>query len=322
MHYRRRRWAPGPVEARRRRRRRGRGDPQVELVGVHVGVRLPLAPPGLRPVLDHLARGRHAPRHAALERLEADRPVALDREDEAVDATALLVDLDDVSGRDRGQSHGPRRYPRGRSATWSGCHPGPRNSTASPRAQPARGLQVVPQRAVLVEGDVQRPARREVLRQAVADALALLDPRPEQAVPDDQDAAVVAVEVDVVRAVVDAVMARRVERPLDGPRQPADALGVQAELVDEAPALGEQDHPRARSPAAAAPARTGSRSSAPTSGAARSRGCSAARSGGRRGWPRRSGSRARRGGTSSRRGRRGRTAAPRPTTRRPGCAAG
>src|SRR3954464_8467841 len=62
-------------------------------------------------------------------------------------------------------------------------------------ARPADALEVVPHRTVLVEGDGQGTVRADVLRQAVADAFALVREAPEQPVPDDQDAAVVAVEV-------------------------------------------------------------------------------------------------------------------------------
>ena len=65
-----------------------------------------------------------------------------------------------------------------------------------------------------------------------------------QAVPDDQDAAVVAVEVHVVAAVVRAVVAGRVEDVLDGGRQAAYPFGVDEELVQEVPRLREQHHPR------------------------------------------------------------------------------
>ena len=61
--------------------------------------------------------------------------------------------------------------------------------------------------------------------------------RAEHAVPDDEDPGVVAVEGLLVGAVVHAVVGWRVEDELDRARQPADALGVDPELVDEADRL-------------------------------------------------------------------------------------
>ena len=96
-----------------------------------------------------------------------------------------------------------------------GAQPGPRSSTCDLRPQPARGADVARERDVLVERDAHRVERLELLRQPVADALALGLPGAEQPVPDDQDPAVVLVEVLVVGAVVDAVVRRRVEHALD-----------------------------------------------------------------------------------------------------------
>ncbi len=108
---------------------------------------------------------------------------------------------------------------------------------------PWRALDVVPHRDVLVEGGPDGVVGADVLRQPVADPLALGRVGPEELVPDDQDAAVVAVEVDLVGAVVDPVMGRRVEDGLERPGQLPDPLGVDPELVDQRPGLREQDHP-------------------------------------------------------------------------------
>ena len=59
-----------------------------------------------------------------------------------------------------------------------------------------------------------------------------------------------------VRAVVHAVVRRRVQDPLER-AEPIDRLGVEPELVEQAPRLRGQDHPRRDSRAArAAPRRS------------------------------------------------------------------
>lgn len=68
------------------------------------------------------------------------------------------------------------------------------------------GAHVAGDRRELVEGDAGRAEGADVLGQPVLRPLGLALERPEQPVPDDQDPAVVAVEVDLVRAVVDAVV--------------------------------------------------------------------------------------------------------------------
>ena len=60
----------------------------------------------------------------------------------------------------------------------------------------------------------------------------------------DQDAAVVAVEVERVAAVVHPVVRRGVEHQLDRPPQPVDVLGVHEELVDEADREAGEHQPR------------------------------------------------------------------------------
>ena len=202
------------------------------------------------------------------------------------------------------------------SVTPGGVQPGPLEDDAELVADPRRPLDVVPHRDVLVEGDPDRPERAQLGRQPVADPLALGLVGAEQAVPDDQDAAVVAVEVLLVGAVVDAVVGRRVEDRLEPGAAACGSSRCGSRTGRSATRPGRAAPSRARTRPPASRARTAGRSSAPRSGAAPSRGCSAGSSGGRRGSPRTRGSRARSGGTSSRRSRRRRTAAPRPTSRR------
>jgi hypothetical protein len=59
----------------------------------------------------------------------------------------------------------------------------------------------------------------------------LLRERAEDPIPDDQDAAVVAIEIRGVRDMMDAVVGQ-VEDPLEGPKPPGQ-LGVQPELIGE-----------------------------------------------------------------------------------------
>src|SRR6478609_3109823 len=95
-----------------------------------------------------------------------------------------------------------------------------------------RVAHVVGDRDELVEGDAGRLEGADVLRQPVADALGLALEAAEEAVPDDQDAAVVAVEVDLVGAVVDAVVRGGVEGELEPGGHLLHPLGVDPELVD------------------------------------------------------------------------------------------
>jgi hypothetical protein len=83
-----------------------------------------------------------------------------------------------------------------------------------------------------VERDLDQVERPRLLGQAIAHALLLGRPRAEQGVPDDEDPAVVLVEVLMVGPVVDAMVRRRVEHALDPAWQPVDPLGVDPELVD------------------------------------------------------------------------------------------
>ena len=60
----------------------------------------------------------------------------------------------------------------------------------------------------------------------------LFDVGAEQAIPDEQHAAVVAIEVGVVDGVMDAVVARRAEPAVER-AEPADLLGVDPELIEQ-----------------------------------------------------------------------------------------
>ena len=66
----------------------------------------------------------------------------------------------------------------------------------------------------------------------------------EQPVPQDEDAAVIPVQVLLVHAVVHPVMRRRVEDEFDGPPKLSDALGVDPELIDEIDREAGEHHPR------------------------------------------------------------------------------
>jgi hypothetical protein len=66
----------------------------------------------------------------------------------------------------------------------------------------------------------------------------------EHPVPHDQDSAVVAVQVDGVRAVVHPVVGRRVEDELDRPGQLLDQLGVHEELVHQVEPVADVQRPR------------------------------------------------------------------------------
>ena len=122
---------------------------------------------------------------------------------------------------------------------------GPGLAAALPhRPERGIGLQLGPALDELVEGDASRPEGADVFRQPVLRPLGLALEGAEHPVPDDQDAAVVAIEVDLVRAVVHAVMGRRVEDVLDRRRQLPHPLCVDPELVDQADRLLQEDHPR------------------------------------------------------------------------------
>src|SRR6185437_1314693 len=76
-----------------------------------------------------------------------------------------------------------------------------------------RAEHVTPDIQPLVKRDLQRVVAVDVLRKSVDYAGAFRFKGPEEAIPDDENAGVVAVEIFVIRAVVDAVVRRRVQHP-------------------------------------------------------------------------------------------------------------
>src|SRR5262249_39105822 len=92
-----------------------------------------------------------------------------------------------------------------------------------------RAADVAGDRFELVKGDLQRVESMDVLGQAVAHRRALGLEGAEEAIPDDEDASVVAIEVLDVRTVMNAMMRRRVEELLE-PTHAIDELGVEPEL--------------------------------------------------------------------------------------------
>ena len=102
----------------------------------------------------------------------------------------------------------------------------------------------MPHSHVLVEGNAHRVESLDVRCQPVDRLLILQLEAAKHSVPDDQHAAVVAVEVEVVGAVVDAVVRGRVEDELDRPWEAMDPFGVKKELVDQADRLHREDHSR------------------------------------------------------------------------------
>jgi hypothetical protein len=94
-----------------------------------------------------------------------------------------------------------------------------------------------------VRGDLDRVERVDVLGQPVDDGFVVVFflERAEHAVPDDEDAAVVAVQVLAVRAVMDAMVRSGVEHLLRR-AQLADRVGVDPVLVDQVDPAGSLDH--------------------------------------------------------------------------------
>lgn len=97
--------------------------------------------------------------------------------------------------------------------------------------------QVTPDRDPLVRRHPQRVERVDVLGQPVADPLAFGFEGAEQPVPDDQDAAVVLVQVLRIGSVVYPVVRRGVHHELDWCPELPDPLGVDEELVEQADGL-------------------------------------------------------------------------------------
>ena len=143
---------------------------------------------------------------------------------------------------------------------WGGARRPTRGRAAGRRTGPARSRRRHVARDV-AHSWLAMPRRvvgLDVLGQAVDDRLGLRLEGAEQLVPDDQDAAVVAVEVAAVGAVVDPVVRRGVEHLLER-ADAADRLGVDPELVDQVEGAGLLDDRRADAERGRA-ARTGPRS--------------------------------------------------------------
>jgi hypothetical protein len=95
-----------------------------------------------------------------------------------------------------------------------------------------------------VGGHAQRVVRGDVLGEPVDGPFGLRDERSEEPVPDDEDAAEVAVQVAALGGVVDAVVGGRVEGELEPAGHLVDALGVDPELVDETHRRAERERGR------------------------------------------------------------------------------
>ncbi|MDT0261343.1 hypothetical protein RM423_08035 [Jatrophihabitans sp. DSM 44399] len=108
----------------------------------------------------------------------------------------------------------------------------------------ARGAAHVPADVhELPERDLERVGGVDVLGQPVRRPVRLGHEAAEQPVPDDQDAGVVDVEVVGVTTVVHPVVRRGVEHRLEPARHRRDLLGVQEELVRQAPRHRGEDDP-------------------------------------------------------------------------------
>jgi predicted HAD superfamily phosphohydrolase len=93
---------------------------------------------------------------------------------------------------------------------------------------------------VLVGRGSDRVEGVDVLGEPVGDGIALTFERAEEAVPDDQDAAVVAVQVLAIAPVMDPVMRGRVEHLLER-TEPTDRVRVDPVLVQEVDPTGRGD---------------------------------------------------------------------------------
>jgi len=118
---------------------------------------------------------------------------------------------------------------------------------AQPRRPPSGAAKVTPDCDEFVRRHPQRIEGFDVLGQPEADTLDFGLEGAEQAVPDDQDSAVVAIQVLRVGAVVDTVMGRRIEDEFNWSPEFSDSLRVNEELVDKIDRLLQQDHPGGKS---------------------------------------------------------------------------
>src|SRR6476661_7011498 len=150
--------------------------------------------------------------------------------------------------RERGPAPIPPSWPSGRASasradSGAGLPARAADDEAPAVAPRLRAADVGPDRGVLVGGDDERVVGAQLLGQAVDDALALGLEGAEEPVPDDEDAAVVAVEVGVVHAVVHAVVRGRVHDVFHWAPERPDAFGVEEELVEQRDRLLEEDRP-------------------------------------------------------------------------------
>ena len=93
----------------------------------------------------------------------------------------------------------------------------------------------------------KRIERADLFHDAVATGLVgavLRNECPKQPIPDDQDSAVVPIQIARINRMVDPVMGRCVEEKFDRLPQSVDSFGVKPELVDEAHSHLKYDHLR------------------------------------------------------------------------------
>ena len=105
----------------------------------------------------------------------------------------------------------------------------------------ARVAQVTPDVDPFVEGDAQRVEAVDIGSEAVHTSFLLGFKAAEHAVPDDENAGVIAVNVLRVGGVMDAMVRRRIHHPLKG-AESIHQFGVDPELVQQADGLHGEDH--------------------------------------------------------------------------------
>lgn len=112
----------------------------------------------------------------------------------------------------------------------------------APRCRP----QVARDRDPFVAHAPQQREAAELMDDAVARAVigAFGFEGAEQAIPDDEDTGIVAVEITRVDRVVDAVMRRRVHHRFEPARTAPDRFGMDPELIDQVRSTAEQHHRR------------------------------------------------------------------------------
>ena len=99
---------------------------------------------------------------------------------------------------------------------------------------------------VLTKSDLYRVVGGDVVREAVADwfSLDFGAKGAEQAIPNNQHAGVVAIQIPDVGGVMNAMMAWGIEEPLKPARHPVNRLCVKPELVDQTEAHHGDNHDR------------------------------------------------------------------------------